>query len=123
MNLALWIVTGVLCAFFTVSGVAKSTMSMEQMVETGQTGVANFPLPVVRVTALLELAAVVGLVAPWWSDRWPALTPSAGVGLVLVMCGAAISHAALREPKAVTANLVLLLMAAFVAAGRFAQLA
>lgn len=43
-------------------------------------------------------------------------------GLCLVMAGAAISHASLREPKQGGVILVFLGLAAFVAAGRLAQL-
>jgi uncharacterized membrane protein YphA (DoxX/SURF4 family) len=122
MNTITWIFTGVLAVVFTVSGVAKSTMSRDRLIATGQTGIAPFPMPVVRFVALSELAAVAGLFAPWLSDRARVLTPLAAVGLTLVMIGAATSHASLREPKSVAANVTLLALAAFVAAARFASL-
>ena len=57
------------------------------------------------------------------ADRYGrVLTPLAAVGLVGVMIGAAVSHASLREPKAVAANVTLLALASFVAASRFAAL-
>ena len=122
MNTITWIFTGVLAVVFTVSGVAKSTMSRDRLIATGQTGIAPFPMPVVRFVALAELAAVAGLFAPWLSDRARVLTPLAAVGLTLVMIGAATSHASLREPKSVAANVTLLALAAFVAAARFSSL-
>jgi uncharacterized membrane protein YphA (DoxX/SURF4 family) len=122
MNLAVWIVTGVLVIVFAYSGVAKSTMSRERLIATGQTGIAPVPMPVVRLTAWCELAAVVALVLPWATDSYPGLTPAAAIGLGLVMMGAAVSHASLREPLAVAANTVLLALCAFVAAGRLAAL-
>ncbi|HEY4569753.1 MAG TPA: DoxX family protein [Kribbella sp.] len=122
MNTITWIFTGVLAVVFTVSGVAKSTMSRDRLIATGQTGIAPFPMPVVRFVALSELAAVAGLFAPWLSDRARVLTPLAAVGLTLVMIGAATSHASLREPKSVAANVTLLALAAFVAAARFSSL-
>jgi len=97
-------------------------MSRDRLIATGQTGIAPFPMPVVRFVALSELAAVAGLFAPWLSDRARVLTPLAAVGLTLVMIGAATSHASLREPKSVAANVTLLALAAFVAAARFASL-
>jgi hypothetical protein len=41
----------------------------------------------------------------------------------IVMIGAAISHASLKEPRPVAFNVVLLAICAFVAAGRLAALA
>jgi uncharacterized membrane protein YphA (DoxX/SURF4 family) len=122
MNVVLWIASAVLVVVFAASGVAKSTQSRERLLATGQTGIAPFPMPVVRLTAVCEILAAIGLVLPWASGVAPVLTPLAALGLVLVMCGAAVSHASLREPRNVAINLALLLTACFVAAGRLAQL-
>jgi hypothetical protein len=122
MSIALWTVSGVLAVVFAMSGTAKSTMSRERLLASGQSGIAPFPMPVVRVTAVCEIAAAVGLFAPWLLDVARPLTPAAALGLCLVMAGAAVSHASLREPRQVAVNLVLLGLAAFVAAARFAQL-
>jgi uncharacterized membrane protein YphA (DoxX/SURF4 family) len=122
MNTITWILTGVLAAVFTVSGVAKSTMSRDRLIATGQTGIQPFPMPFVRIVALSELAAVAGLFAPWLTGTARVLTPLAAVGLAIVMIGAATSHASLREPKATAVNTILLALAAFVAAARFAAL-
>lgn len=122
MSSALWIVSGLLAAVFLASGAAKSTQSRERLLATGQTGIAPFPMPVVRLTAICEIAAAIGLILPWLFDTARVLTPLAAIGLCAVMVGAALSHTSLREPKAVAANLVFLLLAAVVAAGRFAQL-
>jgi len=119
MNVALWVVQGLLAALFLVSGTLKSTQSKERMVEAGQTGVAPFPLPVIRVVAALELVAVVGLILPWATGIAPVLTPLAAVGLGVVMVGAAVSHLSLREyPQAFGVNLVILLACMFVVWGR-----
>jgi uncharacterized membrane protein YphA (DoxX/SURF4 family) len=122
MNTITWILTAVLAVVFTVSGVAKSTMSRDRLIATGQTGIAPFPTPVVRAVAIAELFAVVALFVPWLTDTARVLTPLAALGLVGVMIGAATSHASLREPRSVAANTTLLALAAFVAAARFATL-
>lgn len=120
MNIALWTVQGILAVLFGLSGYAKSTQSKERMIATGQTGVAPFPLPVIRVVAALELAAVLGLVLPWLTDTAPVLTPLAAVGLGVVMIGAAVSHWSLGEYKqAFGANMAVLAACLFVALGRF----
>lgn len=122
MEIAAWIVSILLGVVFTLSGVAKSVMSRDRMIATGQTGVAPFPLPLVRVVAAAELLAVVGLFVPWLTGIAPVLTPLAAIGLGVVMSGAAISHASLREPRAVAINLVALWLLAFLAAVRLTQL-
>jgi DoxX-like family len=122
MDGVLWVATGLLVLVFAVSGVAKSTMSRERLLATGQSGIAPFPMPVVRVTAACELLSVAGLVLPWATDTYRVLTPVAAIGLGVVMYGAAVSHASLREPKQVAANLAILVLCAFVAAGRLAAL-
>lgn len=120
MNIALWITQGLLAAVFLASGSMKSTQSKERMIATGQTGVAPFPLRAIRVVAVLELLAAVGLVAPRLTGTAPVLTPLAAVGLTAVMAGAAVSHWSLREYKQVFGiNLVILLACLFVALGRF----
>jgi hypothetical protein len=122
MNTITWIFTGVLAVVFTISGVLKSTMSRARLIASGQTGIAPFPMPLVRFVAVCELLAVAGLLAPWLSDTARVLTPLAATGLAIVMIGAATSHSSLREPRSTAANTILLALAAFVAAARFASL-
>ena len=122
MDTILWILQGILAAVFLGSGIAKSTMSRERLIATGQTGVALFPMPVVRVTAASELLAAAGLLLPWATGIAPWLTPTAAAGLCVVMVGAAWSHTRLREPQNVAANTVLFAAALAVAIGRLAGL-
>ncbi|WP_199433384.1 DoxX family protein [Qaidamihabitans albus] len=119
MNVALWICQGILATFCAISGSTKSTMSKERMLATGQTGVREFPLPVIRIVAAAELLAVPGLVLPWWTGIAPVLTPLAASGFGIVMIGAAVAHSRLREPVAVSVNIALLALCLFVAIGRF----
>jgi uncharacterized membrane protein YphA (DoxX/SURF4 family) len=122
MTVFLWILQAILAVVFTGSGVAKTTMSRERLIATGQTGVAVFPMPVVRLTAVSEIAAAAGLVLPWATGIARVLTPLAALGLCVVMLGAMASHARLREPRNVALTAVLLAMALTVALGRFAEL-
>lgn len=118
MNLALWICQGLLAAMFLVSGGAKVSMSKPRMLATGQTGVAPFPVPVIRLTAVCELVAVVGLIAPSASGVLPVLAGFAAIGLSVVMVGAIASHVSLREPVPVAVNTIILATCCFVAVGR-----
>lgn len=123
MNIILWICQGILAAAFLFSGIVKGTQSKERIIEIGQTGVVFLPLPLIRFTAIAELAGVVGLILPWMTDIAPVLTPIAAAALGLIMPLAAVTHTKLREPRNVAANMVILALCVFVAWGRFADLA
>jgi hypothetical protein len=123
MNIALWVVQGLVAGVFLTFGTLKSLQSKERMIATGQTGVAPFPLPVIRIVAASELLAGAGLVLPWLTGIAPVLTPLAALWLYVVMIGAAAAHRSLREYKQVFGvNLVLLALCAFVAVTRFSEL-
>ncbi|ART74013.1 DoxX family protein [Mycobacterium dioxanotrophicus] len=118
MNTALWTAQLILAATFALSGTVKLTMSRQRLLDTGQTGIAMFPMPVVRFTAAMELLAVIGLVAPGLTRIGLLFTPLAAAGLCVVMIGAAWAHSRLHEPRSVLANAVLFGLAAFVFIGR-----
>lgn len=122
MNAVLWIFQGVLAAIFAFSGAAKSTRSRQRLIDTGQTGIAVCPMPLVRVVAICELLAAAGLLLPWATGILPVLTPLSAVGLCAVMVGAAIAHTKLNEPRNVASNAVLFALALTVAVGRLAEL-
>lgn len=108
---------------FLTSGTLKSLFSKERMIETGQTGVAPFPLPIIRVVAVSELFGVAGLILPWLTGTAKFLTPVAAGCLIVFMIGAAISHWSLKEYKqALGVNLPLAVMLAaivLIRAGQF----
>lgn len=118
MNVALWIVQGLLAAVFLASGSAKLTMSKERMIATGQTGVAPFPLPVIRVVALCEILGAIAVVLPEALGIASVLTPIAAAGFVGLMIGAALSHRSLHEYPQVVLNIGLLGLSIFVLIGR-----
>lgn len=118
MNIALWIVQGLVALVFTASGLMKGTWDRERLVRSGQTGVQDLPLPLIRFIALAELCGALGLVLPWASGIAPVLTPIAAGGLGVIMLLAAIVHTRLREPKNVATNFALLAACLFVVWGR-----
>ena len=117
MNTALWATQLILAVIFALSGAAKISMPRARLLATGQTGIAMFPMPVVRFTAAMELLAAVGLVAPHLTGVGTVLTPLAAAGLCVVMIGAAWAHSRLHEPLSVAVNAVLFATAAFVVLG------
>lgn len=68
---------------------------------------------------MLEVPAGIGLILPALLDIAPIVVPLAATGLVLMMIGAIVVHVRRKEMQMLVPNLVLLLMAAFVAWGRF----
>jgi uncharacterized membrane protein YphA (DoxX/SURF4 family) len=130
MNIALWTAQILLAVLFLYSGSLKAFRSKESLIASGQSGVAPFPLPVIRLTAASELLAVAGLILPRATCIAPVLTPIAAVGLMVVMVGAVASHSALLradraagrgsgEARNIVLNLVVLALCVFIAAGRF----
>ncbi len=122
MNVLLWTLQVALAAIFTASGLAKISQPKERLIASGQTGVAPFPLPVVRVTAFCELLGAIGIVVPPLVGVAPMLTPLAAGGFAIVMVGAIGSHAYLREPRNVALTVAIFIAAVTVAVGRAAGL-
>lgn len=118
MNVLLWTLQAALAAVFTASGLAKISRPKDRLIASGQTGVAPFPVPVIRLTALCELLGAVGILLPGLVGVAPYLTPLAAVGFAIVMVGAIASHAYLREPRNVALTALIFVAAVTVAVGR-----
>lgn len=73
-----------------------------------------------KLIGLLEALAVVGLILPHALGILPILTPVAAVGVILTMLGALSLHLKRNDGLAAIApNIVIMLIAAAVAYGRF----
>ena len=118
MNIALWIVQGIVAAVFALSGSQKASRSRNALVASGQTGVQNLSVPFIRFIAWCELAGACGLVLPGLVHIAAWLTPLAAAGFVVIMIGAASIHSKLREPKNVAVNMILLALCASIVIGR-----
>jgi hypothetical protein len=121
MNIALWISQGILAALFLMAGICKSTQPIPKLVKT-VTWADRFPVPTIRFIGAVEFLAAIGLMLPWALKILPVLTPFAATAILLVMLLAMVHHAKHKESKAIVFNTVLLLLAAFVAYGRFVML-
>jgi uncharacterized membrane protein len=118
MNIALWIVQGLLAVVFALAGVTKSTRPKDKLVER-LPWVEDFSPNTVRFIGIIELAAGLGLILPAVTGIAPILTPLAAAGLAVVMVLAAITHIRRKELSGVAFNAVLFALAVFVAWGRF----
>lgn len=119
MNVVLWIVAGVLALAFVAAGTMKLSRSKEQLASSGMPWVEDFSPGMVKLIGLLELLAGIGLILPAALDIVPVLVPLAALGLVLMMIGAAVVHVRRKELKTIAPSLVLLVLSAVVAWGRF----
>ncbi len=120
MNIALWVVQGLLAAVYLAAGVMKVVQPRERMVASGRFDWAkDMSDGAVKAVGAIEVLGAIGVVLPWLTGIAPILTPIAAVGLVIVQVLAARVHLKLGETKSLPGNVVLLLLAAFVAIGRF----
>ncbi|RNM12051.1 DoxX family protein [Nocardioides pocheonensis] len=118
MNVAVWIVTGVLAALFLLAGLMKLTKSKAELVDAGQGWAGDVPDDVVRLLGAVEMAAVLGLVLPGAFDVLTWLVPVAALGLIVLMLGAIVTHGRRREYLNMGTNLMLLAAAVFIAVER-----
>ncbi|MFI7133529.1 DoxX family protein [Nonomuraea sp. NPDC050153] len=119
MNVVLWIIAGLLALLFLGAGVMKLSQPKEKLAASGMGWTEDFSAGAVKGIGALELLAAIGLILPAALGIVPVLTPLAAAGLVVVMAGAAVTHARRKEYQMIIANAVLLLLAAVVAWGRF----
>ena len=121
MNLALWIVAGLLAAAYLFAGGSKLIISKEKMATMSRSArwVEDFSASSVKAIGVLEVLAAVGLILPAALDIAPVLVPLAALGLVIIMAGAVITRIRRHEAKFMVADLVYLALASFVAWGRF----
>ncbi|MGP3960206.1 DoxX family protein [Nonomuraea sp. 3N208] len=119
MNVVLWIGAGLLALAFLAAGLMKISQPKQKLAASGMAWTEDFSPGAVKAIGTLELLAAIGLILPAAFGIVPVLTPLAATGLVLVMIGAAVTHARRKEPQMIVANVVLLALAAFVAWGRF----
>lgn len=121
MNLALWIVAGLLAAVYLFSGGGKLIMPKEKISAMAASGrwVDDFSSGGVKAIGVLEVLAAVGLILPTLLDIAPVLVPLAALGLVLIMVGAVFVRIRRHEFKYMVADLIYLALATFVAWGRF----
>ena len=118
MSIALWVIQVLLAAAFLVSGATKLSQPKEKLVKS-MTWVEDFSQRTVRIIGALEVMGAIGVVLPALTGIVPWLTPLAALGLVLLMLGAALTHLRRTEYGYIAMNVVLLVLAAFVAYGRY----
>jgi DoxX-like family len=119
MNIALWIIAGLLAVVLLGGGAMKLVQPKERLAAAGMGFVDDFGAGIVKTIGLLEVLAGVGLILPAVLGIAPVLVPLAAVGVVLLMVGAILTHLRRHEAQAVVVNLAVLALACLVVWGRF----
>jgi uncharacterized membrane protein YphA (DoxX/SURF4 family) len=121
MNTALWILQGLIAAMFAMAGIMKLGKSRDDLMnQKDMSWVESVSTGNIKLIGLLELLAAVGLIVPQLTGILPWMTPSAALGLVLTMAGAMVLHVKRGDGmKMVSRNIMLMLLAGFIALGRF----
>ena len=119
MNVMLLIVTGLLALAFLAAGTMKLATPREKLLQS-MPWVADVTATQVRAIGLVELLGAVGLVLPALTGIATVLVPVAATGLAVTMAVAAVVHVRRHDPRsALTAPVVLGVLALVVAVGRF----
>jgi putative oxidoreductase len=118
MNVALWVVQAVLAAAYLMAGVMKATRPADHLGKM-MPWVPHVPARLVRFIGIAEILGAIGLILPLAMGVLPWLTIAAAVCLVVVQLLAAGFHASRNEIGSVPVNVVLLVLAAVVAYGRY----
>ncbi|HYQ63159.1 DoxX family protein [Actinophytocola sp.] len=121
MNLALWIAAGLLTGVALLGGLTKTLLPRERIAAAPGGGwTADVSEGFVRSLGVLEILAAVGLVVPALVGIAPVMVPVTAVCWVLLMIGAMITHARHDDGvRFLLGNLTYLVIAAFIALGRF----
>jgi uncharacterized membrane protein YphA (DoxX/SURF4 family) len=118
VNVFLWVLQALLAVGFALAGVLKTTRSKEQLAPM-MPWVGDFSANTVKFIGAVEFLAALGLILPAATGIAPVLTPLAATGIAIIMVGAIVVHARRREAQGVVINIVLLVIAALIAWGRF----
>lgn len=114
MNILIWVLQSLLAVMFLMAGGMKLSKTEDYMKKTGM----NNP-GLVKFIGTTEVLGALGLILPAVTGILSFLTPTAAVGLAIIMVLATGYHIRRKENGPAVFTLVLLLIAAFVALGRF----
>lgn len=118
MNIALWIVQGLLALMFLFAGTRKAFQPLPA-VKKSFPWANHVPAGLTRFIGISESLGALGLILPAVTGILPWLTIAAALGLAVVMVCAMIFHISRREFSVLGINLVLLLLALFIVLGRW----
>ena len=117
LNITLWVVQVLTAALMALASYIKLATPIEELsLQMKWTG--EVPTYVVRVLGVIDLLGGIGVILPALLKIRPGLTSLAAVGIVLLMISAITFHVSRGESSVIGFNIIILLMAGFVAWGR-----
>lgn len=119
MNVALWIIQVLLTLLFLFAGGTKLVLPIETLTSMGSPNQIHLPGLFIRFIGVCEVLGALGLILPGLLRTRPGLTPLAAAGLVIIMIGATALTFAGDGVAMALPPLVVGLLAAFVAYGRW----
>ncbi|KFF12911.1 hypothetical protein IW15_09000 [Chryseobacterium soli] len=122
MNIILWIIQGLLSAFFIMPGYGKITGSKEKHIADGHLKTNSSIIPI-RILGVLELLGCVGIIVPWLTGIAPILTPITAVCFCIIMVAGMLVHTSKQEYKMLPMLIIVFILSAVVAYHRFAGFA
>lgn len=122
MTYALWFVQALLALMFLFAGGMKLVVPPDVLASMGSPNQIPLPGWFVRFIGVAEVLGALGLILPGLFRVRKGLTPLAAVGLAVIMAGAVALGVAADGVAAGVVPLVVGLLAAFVAYGRWPDL-
>jgi hypothetical protein len=119
VNIVLWIVQILAALAFAGAAYSHSFGAERMKPQPGGQWISALPPGLMTFVVICEFLGAVGLILPALTGILPWLTPLAGALLALIMLLAIGFHLARRENPNMVLNLILALLAAAVAYGRF----
>ncbi|MFI0240319.1 DoxX family protein [Streptomyces sp. NPDC016845] len=110
MNIAYWILAGLLALFYLYAGALKVIRSRGRL-RPMMAWVDRTPLPALRALGAVEILGAVGLVLPPLTGILPALAVAAAAGLVVLQAGAIAVHLT-GEDRRIALNIGLIVLTA-----------
>lgn len=117
LHISLWAVQILLALAFGMAGFMKLSMPLSDLAAKGMGFVNHTSEGMVRFIGIAEVLGALGLILPSALRIKPILTALAAVGIALIMILAMNEH--ISQNESIVANIVMFVLAAFVAWGRF----
>lgn len=117
MNTALWIVQAILGAIMLPLGLMKTLLPLEYLNKLSWT--TRNSIGLIRFVGNSEMLIGFGLILPQLTGILPILTYLAALSLCIIMVLAIAEHVKHKEPNEIWKNAIILVLAAFVAVGRY----
>ena len=114
MEIAYWIVAGLLAVLYLYSGGKKVVQSKEQLAPM-MGWVDTIPMPLVRTVGVLEIVGALGLLLPPLTGIAPWLAIVAALGLLVLQVLATALHLSRGEVKETSLNVTLIVLAGLAA--------